>query len=90
MSLAKDGREKLKKAVELNPANPTSLKHLSEFYLGAPGIVGGSVEKSRELAQTLMGIDEIEGRLLLLAIYQNEKQENQIEPAFEYLAREDR
>ena len=50
LSLAKKGRTAFERAVELNPANLAATEALGEFYVAAPSIVGGGLEKARRLA----------------------------------------
>jgi tetratricopeptide (TPR) repeat protein len=49
MSLAIKSREAFEKAIQLDSANKDALGDLFDFYIGAPGIVGGGVEKARSL-----------------------------------------
>ncbi|MFZ0480664.1 MAG: tetratricopeptide repeat protein [Terriglobales bacterium] len=53
-SLAIKTREELERAVELNPRDVDSRVDLAEFYLEAPGIVGGGLDKARAQA-TIIG-----------------------------------
>ena len=52
--LAKRSRSELERAVGLDPFNAEARTDLAEFYLEAPGIVGGGKDKAREQAQELM------------------------------------
>lgn len=51
--LAKKFRVTLERAVELDPANWEARKDLAEFYLDAPGIVGGGKDKARAQADAV-------------------------------------
>jgi tetratricopeptide (TPR) repeat protein len=42
------------RAVELNPANLAALNDLGEYYVAAPGIVGGGDDKAQALAARMM------------------------------------
>jgi len=44
----------LKKAVELDGSNVAARSDLAEFYMEAPGIMGGGQDKSRAQADALM------------------------------------
>ena len=54
--LAKKVRTSFERAVELAPNGWEARADLGEFYLEAPGIVGGGKEKAREQANALMPI----------------------------------
>jgi Tfp pilus assembly protein PilF len=55
--LAKKVHTEFETAVQLNPNNVDARTDLAEFYLEAPGIVGGGRDKAEAQAQTLAGID---------------------------------
>jgi tetratricopeptide (TPR) repeat protein len=52
--LAKKLRNEFERAVALNPDSADARTDLAEFYLEAPGIVGGGHDKARAQAQILM------------------------------------
>jgi tetratricopeptide (TPR) repeat protein len=52
-SLAGKLRKEFERAVELNPNNVDARTDLAEFYLDAPGIVGGGQDKARAQAEAL-------------------------------------
>jgi tetratricopeptide (TPR) repeat protein len=54
LSLAKRVRAAFERAVQLNPKDILATSDLAEFYLGAPGMVGGSPEKATALANSLL------------------------------------
>jgi len=56
MSLAKKLRTHFETAVRLNSNNVEARADLAEFYIDAPGIVGGGVDKARGQASALMSI----------------------------------
>lgn len=47
---AKKVHSSFERAVELDPANVHAMNDLSEFYIAAPGIVGGGLDKAEDLA----------------------------------------
>jgi Flp pilus assembly protein TadD len=53
VGLARKTREELERAVELNPDDVDSRVDLSEFYIEAPGIVGGGEDKARAQAKQI-------------------------------------
>jgi tetratricopeptide (TPR) repeat protein len=54
--LAKKVRTSFERAVELDPKSADARTDLAEFYLEAPGIVGGSKEKAQQQADALMAL----------------------------------
>lgn len=56
------------KAVELEPANFEARRDLTQFYLQAPGIVGGSVKKAEEQVAAHAKINPQQARLLDLDV----------------------
>jgi tetratricopeptide (TPR) repeat protein len=66
--LAKKVRSEFEQSVQLNPNSADARTDLAEFYLEAPGIVGGGRDKAEAQAQTLASLDPakahwIKGRL---------------------------
>jgi tetratricopeptide (TPR) repeat protein len=66
--LAKKVRAEFEQAVQLDPDNVDARTDLAEFYLEAPGIVGGGQDKARAQVQTLAKLDPakahwVKGRL---------------------------
>jgi tetratricopeptide (TPR) repeat protein len=55
--MAKKVRTEFERAVELDPANWEARTDLAEFYLEAPGIVGGGKDKARAQAQALTSLN---------------------------------
>jgi len=49
------------KAVELNPKNLEALSDLLEYYLEAPGFLGGGFDKAQRVASQMSEIDAAEG-----------------------------
>jgi len=57
--LAKKVRAEFETAVRLNPNSAEARTDLAEFYLEAPGIMGGGRDKAEAQAQQLAGMDPI-------------------------------
>jgi tetratricopeptide (TPR) repeat protein len=55
--LARKVRDEFEKAVHLNPKNAEARTDLAEFYLEAPGIVGGGRDKAAAQAESLLSFD---------------------------------
>jgi Tfp pilus assembly protein PilF len=56
-SLAGKTRDEFQRAVELDPSNTDARVDLAEFYLEAPGIVGGGQDKARAQAKLIGATD---------------------------------
>jgi Tfp pilus assembly protein PilF len=54
-------RQYFEKAVQLNPRNMEALSDLLEYYLEAPGFMGGGLDKAGATADRMAAIDPIEG-----------------------------
>ncbi len=57
VGLAKKVRSEFETAVQLDPNNTEARSDLAEFYLEAPGIVGGGKDKAESQAKTLANLD---------------------------------
>ncbi len=53
-------RKALEKAVELDPKNAEAWSDLLEYYLSAPGILGGGLDKATAAAESLGRLDPVE------------------------------
>lgn len=77
MSLASDGRKAYEKAVAIDPNHVAARMGLAQFYVGAPSIAGGSIDKAREQGAGLLAVSgkrgEFQGRMLLGGIEAREK-----------------
>jgi tetratricopeptide (TPR) repeat protein len=61
MSLGKQVKEHAERAVALDPGSVRARESLMQFYLQAPGIAGGSVDKAREQAAAIAKLSPAEG-----------------------------
>jgi tetratricopeptide (TPR) repeat protein len=82
--LAKKVRNEFERAVQLDPSNVIARTDLAEFYLEAPGIVGGGQDKARAQADVIAKLNParahwIQGRIA-------EKNKNQATAEQEYRA----
>jgi tetratricopeptide (TPR) repeat protein len=58
--LASKARQSFEKAVELNPRNTEAMNDLFEYYVQAPGFLGGGLDKAAALAARLRDLDPAE------------------------------
>ncbi|HXT51035.1 MAG TPA: tetratricopeptide repeat protein [Thermoanaerobaculia bacterium] len=71
--LAKDAHAAWLKTVELDPENVDAREDLVNFYLIAPGFMGGSVDKAREQAGEIAKRDAVRGAIARANIAMNQK-----------------
>ena len=83
-SLAKKVRNEFETAVQLNPRNIDARLGLVDFYLIAPGMMGGSKEKAKAQVDAIRRIDPLQGHRAAARYYSREKQDAKVEQ--EYLA----
>lgn len=77
VGLAKRTRAELERAAELDPHNIVVRRDLVNFYVRAPGIVGGGEQKALDEIQQVFALDPVEGHLAQLDYYQEHKQWDQ-------------
>ena len=58
---ASKARQNFEKSVSLNPRNIEALNDLFEYYLEAPGFLGGGFDKATATAERIAGLDAAEG-----------------------------
>lgn len=58
---ASKARQSFERAVQLNPKNQEAVNDLFEYYLEAPGFLGGGIQKAETLAKHIAGLDDAEG-----------------------------
>lgn len=71
---ASKARQYFEKAVELDPSNAEALNDLFEYYLEAPGILGGGLDKASRLAERISKLDSIEGHYAQARIAEKRKE----------------
>jgi tetratricopeptide (TPR) repeat protein len=82
MSWAKKCHEAWEKAVEIDPSAIEPRLELLRYYLMAPGIVGGGVEKARGQAAGIASIDATQGYIAAGTIADHEKKPKEAEAAY--------
>lgn len=75
------------KALEIDDKHTLARVGLANYYLRAPGIMGGSIEKAYEQANILLKYDEMRGRYLLAQLYVKENKQTQAEEEYKILER---
>ncbi len=69
MSLAGDFRDELIAALKIDPNHRLAMANLTGYYIQAPSVAGGDLNKALELANRLMKLDEKQARIFLVQIY---------------------
>ena len=59
--LAVKTRQAFEKAVAMDPSNKEALNDLFEYYMDAPGFLGGGLNRAQDLVARIARIDEAEG-----------------------------
>ena len=77
--LARRFRKEIDAALAIDPRDTQSLRDLLEFYLLAPGLVGGDEKKAGAMAQQISAIDAAEGFLAKARIAEFHKDQAQTE-----------
>ena len=80
--LASKMKAEWERAVALNPAYIDPRQSLIQYYLQAPGIMGGSVDKAKETARQIMALNAAQGHLQMGNIYVKEKKLGEAEKEF--------
>jgi tetratricopeptide (TPR) repeat protein len=84
---ASKARQYFEKAVQLNPRNLEALTDLFEYYLEAPGFLGGGLDKAQATAQQIAAVDSAEGHWSLAKLAEKRKEygsaEDQLRRAIE-------
>jgi tetratricopeptide (TPR) repeat protein len=72
-SLAKKTRAEFETAVKLDPHDADALNDLGEFYIEAPGAVGGGMDKAEGIARQLEALDGSRGHAFRAGIAEKNK-----------------
>jgi tetratricopeptide (TPR) repeat protein len=77
VGLAKRTVAELEHAAELDPRNIPVRRDLVNFYVRAPGLVGGGEQKAVDEIQQIFALDPVEGHLARLDYFQERRQWDQ-------------
>jgi tetratricopeptide (TPR) repeat protein len=86
--LAKRTKAAWERAIELDPDNLDARSDLIQYFVQAPGFVGGSMEKALEQAEEIRKRNALRGYLELGALYEREKKLADAEKAYLGAAKE--
>jgi len=76
---ASRARQQFERAAQLNPRNLEALTDLFEYYLEAPGFLGGGFDKAQAIAQRIAAIDPGEGHWSQAKLAEKRKEFNSAE-----------
>ena len=71
---ASKARQSFERAVQLDPTNQEAVNDLFDYYLEAPGILGGGIHKAEDLARHIANLDEAEGHYALAQVEHKRKE----------------
>jgi len=74
LSYASKTRQYFEKAVELDPNNGEAVNDLFDFYLEAPGFLGGGMQKAEDVAQRIAKLDAAEGHYAQAKLHDKRKE----------------
>jgi tetratricopeptide (TPR) repeat protein len=74
--------DEYERAVQLDPKNVDARDGLMQFYLMAPGFMGGSEEKAKEQAAAIAKLDSARGHYAMAQLYAKAKQTALVEKEF--------
>lgn len=80
--LAVKTRQAFERSVKLDPTNKEALNDLFEFYLDAPGFLGGGLNRAEELVVQIGKLDEAEGYYARAVLADKRKDFNSAEAQF--------
>jgi tetratricopeptide (TPR) repeat protein len=86
LPLAKKVRLAFERAVELDPKNWEARADLAEFYVEAPGIIGGGKNKARQQADALMPLNPAMSHWIAARIAEKDRDKDQASAEQEYRA----
>ena len=72
-TLAVECRKAFERAVQLNPSNVEALNDLFEYYLEAPGFLGGGLDKAEALAKRIAPLNTAEHHFALAKLAEKRK-----------------
>jgi len=72
--LATKARANFERAVALDPRNMPALNDLFEYYLQAPGFLGGGLDKATALAEKIRTLDSVEYHFTLARLAEQQKE----------------
>ena len=76
---ASKARQWFERSVQLNPRNTEALSDLFEYYLEAPGFLGGGLDKAEALVKDIAKVDEAEAQWAQARLAEKRRDFNSVE-----------
>ena len=76
---ASKARQSFEKAIALDPKNKEAINDLFEYYVEAPGFLGGGLDKAHALSKTIGALDPAEYQYALAVMAEHRKEFNTAE-----------
>jgi tetratricopeptide (TPR) repeat protein len=73
-SYASRARQSFERSVALNPNDREAVSDLFQYYLEAPGFLGGGLDKASALAERMSALDPVEAQFTLAQLAEHRKQ----------------
>ena len=86
--LAPKLRRAYEKTISLDPTHVKGHMRLAQFYMIAPSIMGGDMEKAYALSRKVIEMDKVKGTLLLARVYKKEDKPDSVAVIFKLLDQE--
>jgi len=83
--MASDILDEFERTIELDPTHIPGRIGVINFYIAAPGIMGGDIEKAELNAKELVKLDEMRGRSALTRIYLEQEKIDSVQIQLEIL-----
>lgn len=80
--LAVKARQCFERSVELDPRNSEALEDLFDYYVEAPGFLGGGYDKASDIASKIAAVDPSEGHFVRAKLAQKRKEFAEAESHF--------
>jgi tetratricopeptide (TPR) repeat protein len=81
--LARRVKSEFERAVQLDPRSVPARRGLMDFYMIAPGVMGGSATKAREQAAEIAKISSLQGHFAAASIARREKNAQAVEREYQ-------
>ncbi len=88
--MARKAKNEFERAVQLDPANVEARSDLSKYYVQAPAIMGGGLDKARDQAAQVNKYDLAEAHLILAEVAAKERRYDEAESQFHVAIKEAR
>ena len=72
MGLAKRYKREVEAALAINPKHTPSMTGLMEYFIRAPGIVGGDKKKAAEIPAQIMAVNKVDGYIAKVRLLQQQ------------------